>query len=156
MPGLHSKRLFLVALLPFIAACGPSLRSSVPVTHPTPPAASQVVAEQVVLAPAPPPADDPVLTLIGTSDRHFKTGQQELEQGHVSGAKAEFDHAIEVLLESPFGARSEPRLREHFDRLVDRISAYELRALATGDGFTEAKNEPASIDELLALSDTLV
>jgi peptidoglycan lytic transglycosylase D len=59
-----------------------------------------------------------------------------------------------VLLESPYGARTEPRIREHFDRLVDRISTYEVRALATGDGFTEKKYEPASIDELLALSTT--
>ena len=55
-----------------------------------------------------------------------------------------------MLLESPYGARTEPRIREHFDRLVDRISTYEVRALATGDGFTEKKYEPASIDELLA------
>ena len=59
-----------------------------------------------------------------------------------------------MLLESPYGARTEPRIREHFDRLVDRISTYEVRALATGDGFTEKKYEPASIDELLAVSTT--
>ncbi|PYR33274.1 MAG: hypothetical protein DMF93_25610, partial [Acidobacteria bacterium] len=45
--------------------------------------------------------------------------------------------------------------REHFDRLVDRISTYEVRALATGDGFTEKKYEPATIDELLALSTSI-
>ena len=59
-----------------------------------------------------------------------------------------------MLLESPYGARTEPRVREHFDRLVDRISTYEVRALADGDGFTETKYEPATIDELLALSTT--
>jgi membrane-bound lytic murein transglycosylase D len=93
--------------------------------------------------------------LIASSDRHFKAGQKELEQGHVEGAKQEFNLAVDVLLESPYGARTEPRIREHFDRLVDRISTYEVRALATGDGFTEKKYEPASIDELLALSATL-
>ena len=31
---------------------------------------------------------------------------------------------------------------------------YQVKALAEGDGFTEKKNEPASIDELLALSMT--
>src|SRR6185503_4847975 len=56
-----------------------------------------------------------------------------------------------MLLESPYGGRTEPRIREHFDRLVDRISTYEVKALAEGDGFTEKKDEPASIDELLAL-----
>jgi hypothetical protein len=46
----------------------------------------------------------------------------------------------------------EPRIREHFDGLVERISAYEVTALAQGDGFTEKKYEPATIDELLAIS----
>ena len=61
---------------------------------------------------------------------------------------------MDLLLESPYGGRTEPRLREHFDRLVDRISTYEVKALAQGDGFTEKKYERASIDELLALSIT--
>ncbi len=59
---------------------------------------------------------------------------------------------MNVLLESPYGGRTEPRIREHFDRLVDRVSAYEVKALAEGDGFTEKKYETASIDELLAIT----
>jgi hypothetical protein len=55
-------------------------------------------------------------------------------------------------MESPGGARSEPRVREQYDRLVERISAYEVTALAQGDGFAEKASEPASIDELLAIS----
>jgi membrane-bound lytic murein transglycosylase D len=101
------------------------------------------------------PVEDPVVSLITSSDRYFKAGQKELEQGHVDAAEQEFNRAIDVLLESPYGGRTEPRIREHFDRLVDRISTYEVRALATGDGFTEKKYEPASIDELLAMSATL-
>src|SRR5688572_5352136 len=58
-------------------------------------------------------------------------------------------------MESPYGGRNEPRIRNYFDRLIDRISAYEVKALAEGDGFTEKKYEPASIDELLALSETI-
>jgi membrane-bound lytic murein transglycosylase D len=103
---------------------------------------------------APISVEDPVVTLIAASDRHFKAGELELQQGHVEAAKLEFNRAVDVLLESPYGARTEPRIREHFDRLVDRISTYEVRALAAGDGFTEKKYEAASIDELLAVSTT--
>jgi membrane-bound lytic murein transglycosylase D len=102
-------------------------------------------------APAPPPPD-PILTLIGTSSRHFEAGERELKLGHLERARVEFDRAVEVLLESPYGARSDARLREHFDRLVDRINAYEVTALAQGDGFSEKKYEPASIDELLKIA----
>ena len=105
--------------------------------------------------PAEPAADDQVLSLISASEQHFKTGQKELEQGHFEAAKQEFNRAVDMLLESPLGARTEPRLRDYFDRLVDRISTYEVKALAEGDGFADQrKSEPASIDELLALSTT--
>lgn len=103
-------------------------------------------------APQPKPQFDPVADLIALSTRHFENGQKALQDGHLESAKTEFNRALEVVLESPYGARSEPRIREHFDRLVERISAYELTALAQGDGFTEKKYEPASIDDLLAIS----
>ncbi len=90
-------------------------------------------------------------TLIEESQQHFAAGQRDLELGHLEHAKTEFDLALDLLLESPTGARSDPRLREHFDRLVDRISALEQTALAAGDGFTETKSEPATIDTLLAV-----
>jgi len=157
MIGFQWQRRALVALFPLITACGSSLHSQTLTVVPPAPALAAVPASQTVAAAAPalqPPVDDPVLTLIALSDRHFKAGQKELEQGHFEAAKQEFNRAIDVLLESQYGARSEPRIREHFDRLVDRISTYEVRALAAGDGFAEKKYEPASIDELLALSTT--
>ncbi|HWI16605.1 MAG TPA: LysM peptidoglycan-binding domain-containing protein [Vicinamibacterales bacterium] len=101
--------------------------------------------------PATQPAVDPIAVLIATSDRHFETGRDELALGHLERAKAEFDRALDTLLESPDGARGQARLREHFDRLVDRISVLEQAALRTGDGFSETKSEPAAIDSLLAI-----
>src|SRR5688572_10643659 len=97
-------------------------------------------------------ANDPVSELIALSTSHFEAGQRELREGHLEMAKAEFNKSLEVLLESRYGARTVPRIREHFDRLVERISAYELTALAQGDGFTEKKYEPATIDDLLTIS----
>jgi membrane-bound lytic murein transglycosylase D len=116
-------------------------------TQPAPLVGPATVSVQAVT-----PLQDPVVTLIETADRHFKAGQAELEQGHFEGAKQEFNRAVNVLVESPYGARTEPRIREYFDRLVDRISTYEVKALADGDGFAEKTYEPASIDELLAIS----
>jgi membrane-bound lytic murein transglycosylase D len=120
------------------------------VTELTPvvPAVAVAPAHQSVVAPV-----DPVKELLATADQHFEAGRNELTQGHLARAKAEFNEALEILLESPQGAHGDPRIREHFDRLVDRIAALELTALATGDGFTEqGRAEPASIDELLAIT----
>jgi membrane-bound lytic murein transglycosylase D len=153
MVRLYVRSAFRLALLPALAgalsACGPELKAQKPVVAPTAPPPLQASAP-------PPPAvpEDPVVALIAGSERLFKAGERELERGHVEAARQEFNRSLEVLLESPYGGRTEPRVREHFDRLVDRISTYELKALTVGDGFTEKKYEEASIDSLLALSTT--
>jgi peptidoglycan lytic transglycosylase D len=151
------RRRLLFVLFPLATACGSSIHSktlapkaSAPVVEVAPPPAVQPAPLVAAVR-----ADDPVQTLISAADRHFKAGQSELEQGHFEGAKQEFNRAVDVLLESAYGARTVPRIREYFDRLVDRISAYEMRALAAGDGFAEKKYEAATIDELLELSTTL-
>jgi len=100
-------------------------------------------------------APDPVQTLIDASQKHYLSGQREMDLGHLDRARVEFDRAIEVLLTAPGGARTEARLREQFDRLVDRISALEVAALAEGDGFSEKPAEPASIDALFDLAPTV-
>ena len=147
--------LLIAGLLPLTAACGASIQKAAPSVSAVPsPAILPISGPDAQAALPQVPAEDPVLVLIARSDRSFKAGQREVELGHVEGARQEFDRAVNVLLESPYGGRTEPRIREHFDRLVDRISAYEVKALAEGDGFTEKKYEPASIDELLSMSAT--
>jgi membrane-bound lytic murein transglycosylase D len=128
-----------------VTACGGKAK---PQAMPAPPKAAAAPAQ----APEPPPVVDPVAKLIATSQAHFDAGERELRLGHLERARAEFDRAVDVLLESPYGARTEPRMREHFDRLVDRINAREVTALSKGDGFAETKTEPASIDEVLKIA----
>jgi membrane-bound lytic murein transglycosylase D len=94
---------------------------------------------------------DPVQELIATADRHFEAGRSELALGHLALAKTAFNTSLEVLMQAPPAAGHDSRIREHIDRLVDRIAALELTALAAGDGFTERAAEPASIDQLLAI-----
>jgi membrane-bound lytic murein transglycosylase D len=144
----------LRTLLPVAAAIGVSVsivacsgaRKPVQVTVTSPAAVAEV------RKPEPASVNDPVADLIAESQRHFGAGERELALGHLEQARASFDLAIEVLLKSPYGARTEARIRRHFDHLVERISAHELMALAQGDGFVEKKTEPASIDKLLAIS----
>jgi membrane-bound lytic murein transglycosylase D len=146
-----------LALIPLVVGCGANHRQTKsPATRPTKSADRIEAAHASQPAPAPLPVTDPVLDLIAASEHHFEAGQTELGVGHFEAAKREFDKAVNILMESTYGGRTEPRIRDHFDRLVDRISAYEVRALAAGDGFTEKQYEPASIDELLAMSATLV
>ena len=132
--------------LVFTAACG----SHTPKAQ-TPKATPSIPPPAPPVTPPPPPVD-PISALITTSQQHYDAGERELKVGHLDRARSEFDRALDVLLESPYGARTEPRLRAHFDRLVDRINAHEMTSLAQGDGFAEKKDEPASIDELLKIA----
>jgi membrane-bound lytic murein transglycosylase D len=138
-------------LLPSLAALGliisPACGKAKPQLAPPPP---PIVPAPTVVESL--PSVDPVTKLIETSQAHFQAGEREFHVGHLERARAEFDRAVDVLLESPYGARTDARVREHFDRLVDRINAYEVTALAQGDGFSEKKYEPASIDELLKIA----
>jgi peptidoglycan lytic transglycosylase D len=140
------RRTFGVGLCVLIGACG---GNPTPQVAPAPPPAAPAVTVRQQ-PPAPPkPVVDPIENLIATSQRHFQAGEKEISAGHLDKAREEFDRAVSVLLESPYGARTDARLREHFDRLIDRINAHEMTALAQGDGFTEKKYEAAPIDELL-------
>jgi membrane-bound lytic murein transglycosylase D len=141
------------AWLPLVAA-GVVLTTAGCGSNPKP----QVSAAPAPAPPGPPPtgvaapAPDPIASLIETSQKHFEAGERELKVGHLERARTEFDRAVDVMLESPYGARTDTRMREHFDRLVDRINAYEVTALGQGDGFAEKRYEPASIDELLKIA----
>ncbi len=155
----HSKRCLcplaaLFAASTTLMACGSQIRTRTPVVTPAAPPVIATVPVSQLQPLSPPVVEDPVLTLIATSDRQFRAGQRELELGHTDAARLAFDRALDVLMESPYGGRTEPRIREHFDRLVDRISTYEVKALADGDGFAEKQYATATIDDLLALSTT--
>ena len=140
---------WLGSLVLLCGACG-GRAPSLPTVTPPPPAA------QAAPAPAPPasPTPDPIAALIATAERHYTAGQRELANGHLDQARREFDRSVSLLLESSAGARADARLRDYFDRLVDRISAHEALALVEGDGFSEGPSEPAPIDELLAIAST--
>src|SRR6188474_1107847 len=139
------RRTLAVGLCAGLAACGGNSKPQITATPPPAPV--------VTPAPQPPAAPkantDPIAALIATSQKHFAAGEHELAAGHLEKARQEFDRAVEVLLESPYGARTDARMREHFDRLIDRINAHEMTALAQGDGFAEKRYEAAPIDEIL-------
>ena len=108
--------LTLAALLMMATACG---------SNPKLQTAPVVPAPQSPVAPVAPTPVDPVATLIASSQDYFNSGERELKLGHLDRARIEFDRAIDVLLESPYGARTDARMREHFDRLIDRINAFD-------------------------------
>jgi membrane-bound lytic murein transglycosylase D len=145
---MPARRLFVVAVMGLLVGCSAHVR---PVA--APPTYSLPIQQFAGLtAPKVTLTVDPVAMLIAKAEREFAAGESELALGHRVAARERFDAAVDLLLAAPGGARSDARLQTEFDKLLDRISAHESLELRAGDGFTEARSEPAAIDDLLAVS----
>src|SRR3954467_5483516 len=97
--------------------------------------------------PAPAAKADPVPQILAEVEKAYNAGKANYDAGHMEAAKADFDHAVDLLLQSPVPVKSDERLEREFERVVDGVHQLEMVALKEGDGFTEQKSEPAPIDE---------
>src|SRR4051812_30302375 len=114
-------------------ASAPTLTASAPAAQPT--------------APTPAAKADPVPQTVAEVEKAYNAGKANYDAGHMEAAKADFDHAVDLLLQSPVPVKSDERLEREFERVVDGVHQLEMVALKEGDGFTEQKSEPAPIDE---------
>ncbi|MFQ5664602.1 MAG: LysM peptidoglycan-binding domain-containing protein [Terriglobia bacterium] len=95
---------------------------------------------------------DPVEQVLDQAEAIFRRGEEHYRAGHLERARQEFDHAVDLLLTSPFALRGDPRLRFGFDRLLDRIHELELAALRAVPAAEEPAEVPAAIEEIAPLT----
>ncbi|MBI3932981.1 MAG: transglycosylase SLT domain-containing protein [Acidobacteria bacterium] len=96
--------------------------------------------------------EDLTSRIVAQADAHLATGLAETAQGHLTKARESFDKAVDMYLTAPGGAYSDARRGDAYRRTLEEIHVRELEALAAGDGFTERQVEPASIDEVAAIT----
>ncbi len=132
-----------VTLLPPGTATAPNLNAA--------PAPAPQTKADVKTVPAPATQteakSDPVAELIAQVEKEYQVGQDNYKAGHLEAAKENFDRAFNLLLGSSLDVRTDQRLQQEFDRVLDGVNGLELQALQQGDGFTEQQSEPAPIDE---------
>jgi membrane-bound lytic murein transglycosylase D len=144
----------------FLAACdsGESRKSAFPSGHALAPeirqSAPAAAAPQEPAPPAPvaaqqPPAPktDPVADTITEAEKAYQQGQEDYKAGHMDAAKQDFDHAVDILMQSSVDVKSDDRLQQEFDKITEGIHKLEMGAFKEGDGFTGQQAEPAPIDE---------
>ncbi|HVP50926.1 MAG TPA: LysM peptidoglycan-binding domain-containing protein [Terriglobales bacterium] len=90
---------------------------------------------------------DAVAAIVKQVEQELQAAQANYAAGHLEAARAYFDKAVDLLLEGPLDIRSDERLQEEFDKVIDSVHTLEMAALKEGDGFTEQKSQPAPIDE---------
>lgn len=90
---------------------------------------------------------DMVAEVIARVEKEYQAGQASYQAGHLEAAKQSFDRAFDLLFSAEVPVKSDERLEQEFEKLLDGINGLELAALQQGDGFAEQKSEPAPIDE---------
>jgi len=114
----------------------------------TAPAVPAAAAPQPSPSPAPPiPTieEQHVRLLIDQVEAAYARGDADYRKGKLPEAKAEFDHAVDLMLESGIDIKSNARLQDEFDRIVDQVNGLEMDALKQGNGFVP-KEEPTPAD----------
>jgi membrane-bound lytic murein transglycosylase D len=135
------------AKLPAPQANAPALTAAAPV--PAPQAVSEPKpAQPAVFQTAPQPAPDPVADVIASAEKEYQAGEEKFKAGDLEAAKRSFDHAVDMLLQSPAQVRSDERVQHELERVLEGVNRPELAALQSDNPAPQQKAEPAPIDEV--------
>jgi membrane-bound lytic murein transglycosylase D len=108
--------------------------------------APALAAQPVQAAPTVPPPltreEQKVRLLIQQVEQAYAFGETDYRKGNLVEAKIEFDRAVDLMLTSGIDIKSNSRLQEEFDRIVDLVNGLEMEALKQGNGFVP-KVEPS-------------
>ena len=108
--------------------------------------------------PAPPPAPaapDRVGDLVSQAEQQYQHGVADYQAGNTDQAKQDFDRALNSLLESNLDIRSDNRLQQEFDRIVQGVNGiYPGGTSGDTEAQEQQKSEPAPIDETNGLAPT--
>jgi membrane-bound lytic murein transglycosylase D len=133
----------VTALAVVLSGCDPSkpVASATPVAQALAPSLPAVSQASQAPAPAPPPVHNSVQperlkTLIEQVEKSYSDGQADYKRGDLAAARADFDHAVDLMLTSGIDIKATPELQDEFDRVVDQINGLEMEALRQGNGFT--------------------
>jgi len=97
---------------------------------------------------------DPVAVLIARAEKEYKAGLANQQAGKTDEAKQNFDNALNALLSSNLDIRSDQRLQEEFDRIVQGVNELFPGGTTADTDAQQQKSEPAPIDETNGLTPT--
>ncbi len=138
------------AKLPAPQANAPTLAAKVPAA---PTSSPQQVSDPKPVTPEPDQAaaqakPDPVADVIANADKEYRAGEDKFKAGDLEAAKRNFDHAVDLLLQSPAEVRSDERVQHELERVLEGVNRPELAALQSDSPAPQQKAEPAPIDEV--------
>ena len=90
--------------------------------------------------------------LIAQVEAKFAAGEQNYKAGRLDAARRNFDEAVDALLQSGYDLNTDARLGALFEKIVDAVYGYELRAFRGGEGVNEVPAVPAPIEEVAEMT----
>ncbi len=90
--------------------------------------------------------------LIAQAQATYAAGLKDYQAGSTEQARAKFDHAIEMMLQSKLDLTGDERLRSVFQRLVDDIHGLEVAASDFNGGPNGSRYETAPIESFSGLT----
>ncbi len=105
--------------------------------------------ERILTTPVRPPE---VESRLVRAQDHFEAGKRFYQVGDTTGARQEFDRAIDILLGAPENLPDRQRLERKLDQMVDDIYRYDLDGLGAGLPQQEVVYENAPKDTILDLT----
>ena len=94
------------------------------------------------------PKPDPVTELIAKAENECQAGEEKFKAGDPEAAKRSFDHAMDMLLQSPPEVRSDERVQHELERVLESVNRPDMAALQSDNPPPQQKAEPAPIDEV--------
>jgi membrane-bound lytic murein transglycosylase D len=148
----------LAAAMIFLAGCEETVSSKQAKVHP--PAATPAPVPAFVREALPFPEHPVYLVSLQTDPRpaidilvakvqaSFDDGQKKYKAGDFDKARVDFDHAMDLVLQSGFQPDSDQRLSDLIDQLGETLHSYELNAEQNAEEDEEPAGPPAPIDAL--------
>jgi len=86
------------------------------------------------------------------ADERFEAGKKLYQLGNIEGARAEFNRAVDVLLNASTDLPNRQKLERRLEQLVDSIYRYDLEGLGSGEKQEAVVYDKSPKDEILQMT----
>jgi membrane-bound lytic murein transglycosylase D len=97
------------------------------------------------------PRNPEIQRVIERSNSYFQSAEVNFKDGNFDKARREYDKAVDIVLESGIDVRSDPRLQQHYQNLVEHIFQRQMTLMAAAPAApvaevaaTDGPQEPAA------------
>jgi membrane-bound lytic murein transglycosylase D len=90
---------------------------------------------------------------IRAAQQHFEAGKKFYQAKDIPNARAEFDAAVDTMLQAPVGIPADrAECEQKLDEMVEAIHRYDLSGMGAAIGVTDSRFEKAPLEDILQMT----